>query len=258
MTSARRGLRAGLPPRTEGLARVALGLALCLPTTLAAAGCEDPLEASRRPAPARGPMGAASPRPGPVAAPPGPGSSPSDFGARRGTARPFAPPSPAAASTGPRGAEADEVDESGVDLRAALQRAFGSPAHCISSETRAHLGDSLSLLVSVRVTGTGRVVSATVTGSSLSDDDLSCMRRHAESLRLPSPIEDAPRTVAASVRYEVAGGSITTAGDPASAPPVRTAPPNSQPPGRTLPAAGSVTERPAGFVPPSSTLPAVD
>lgn len=183
-------------------------------------------------------------------------------------------PRPAAPAPAPAPREAEPAVRRD-ELPEALQRAFGAPTACISAATREQLGATLRLHVSARVTGTGRVVSATVSGPALSPADLDCLRRHAEGLRLPGPIENAPRTVATTVEYQVASASARPA-EP-SPPPPRERQPGSVAPGSTLPAAGTVpgrpggsvapgstlpasgtaTERPPGFVPPSSTLPAV-
>lgn len=119
-------------------------------------------------------------------------------------------------------------------LENALRMQFGTPTDCISEATRPTLAGTLSLTVTVRVMPSGRVTSAIVTGRGLSSEDLTCMRERAEQIHLPGPVEDAPRTVMATVSYEVS-----------STPPV-VAPP-------TIPPEGE--GRPPGFVPPSSTLP---
>jgi len=140
-----------------------------------------------------------------------------------------------------------------ADYSAALASAFGSPASCISASTRERLEGQSTLRVSVRVRATpsGRVTSATVTGGGLSDEDRACMTAHAEGLRLPA-IEDGPRTVSASIEYDVQSTPGTRT-DPET--PEYRLPSGAQRPGVVLPAQGA-EGRPAGAVTPDSTLPA--
>jgi len=106
--------------------------------------------------------------------------------------------------------EADPAQE----LPQALQRAFGTPAACISEPTRARLGSELRVHVTVVATGSGRVTRASVTSPALAEEDLDCLRRHAESLRLPGPIPGAPRSIATAIVYDVG----RAAAEPASSP----------------------------------------
>lgn len=138
-------------------------------------------------------------------------------------------------------------------LREALQRAFGTPTQCIAAETRARLTDRLTIQVQVNVTSSGRVTRASVSSSQLGAEELECMRRHAETLRLATEVPGAPRSVTASVEYEVTpAGAVETRRELGEVPPV----PGRVGPDSTLPAAGTVTDRPAGSVAPSFTLPA--
>lgn len=162
------------------------------------------------------------------------------------------PAAPAASQAGGAPGEAAEEAE-GRDLEADLRRAFGAPADCLSEETRDAMGDALTLQVSVRVTPAGRVVSAEVTGGALSEADRACLTRRAEGIRMAAPIEDAPRTVSATIRYSVQDGRVTTTEREL---PERSYGPGTLLPDSTLPAAGTETERPAGSLAPSSTLPA--
>lgn len=138
-------------------------------------------------------------------------------------------------------------------LREALQRAFGTPTQCIAEQTRTRLTDRLTIQVQVSVTSSGRVTRASVSSSQLGAEDLECMRRHAETLRLATEVPGAPRSVTASVEYEVTpAGAVETRRELGDVPPV----PGRVGPDSTLPAAGTVTDRPAGSVAPSFTLPA--
>lgn len=160
---------------------------------------------------------------------------------------------PVGAPAGAGSAPADEARERERELSADLQRAFGSPAGCLSEATRDALEGELTVQVSVRVTPAGRVVSADVGGGALSEADRACMQRHALGIRLAGPIEAAPRAVSATIRYRVEDGRVTTTTREL---PQREYGPGTLDPDSTLPAAGTETERPGGSVAPSSTLPA--
>ena len=157
------------------------------------------------------------------------------------------------AAPGGTGAAAEEATEARRDLSADLQRAFGAPTGCLSEATRDGLEGELAVQVSVRVTPTGRVVSADVTSGALPEPDRACMERHALGVRIAGPVEDAPRAVSATIRYRVQDGRVSTTTREL---PQREYGPGTLNPDSTLPAAGSATERPAGSVSPSRTLPA--
>jgi hypothetical protein len=175
-------------------------------------------------------------------------------------------PDPAPGAGAPGGATGP-TDDPAVD---ALRRAFGTPTHCIAPETRARIQTRLSIRVQAAVMGSGRVTRANVSAAELSAADLECMRRHAESLSLGITVENAPRSVTAVVQYDVRSTpDVETEVEPEVAripgqvAPDRTLPaiadgppPGQAAPGITLEPGGTVTQRPRGFVPPSSTLPA--
>jgi hypothetical protein len=178
---------------------------------------------------------------------------------------PAFPPEPGGGGGGgaPTGEE-DEDEPTEDPLPRALQAAFGAPTDCVSEETRGRLHDTLSVRVTVRVLPSGRPVSADVSGARLSDTDLECMRARALALRLPGPVADAPRTVAATITYQVASARAETEQREAFLSFGLPEPGGSAPntgavaaPGTTLPAGGAASGRPTGFVAPSSTLPAV-
>ncbi|MBX3272144.1 MAG: hypothetical protein KF729_17900 [Sandaracinaceae bacterium] len=212
--------------------------------------------------------------PGPGARDPSRRPSPPAGPAPRGTPGLTAAPAtaPVAAVEGP--ASAREPDYSD-----ALRAAFGTPTDCISEGSRETVRGQFTVRVSVRATPTGRVTSASVNAPGLRAEDVACMTRRAEALRLPSPIEGAPRTITASIEYRASGtpGSRTDgewvadwgAGTPApgALPPGAQAPgivtpaigpstiPGQVAPAHTLPALGP-SGMPPGYVPPGQTLPA--
>lgn len=157
------------------------------------------------------------------------------------------------AASGGGGSAGGGGEDGTTDYSAALASAFGSPTSCISAATRERLEGQSTLRVNVRVRATpsGRVTSATVTGGALSGEDLACMTAHAEGVRLP-PVEDGPRTITASIEYDVQSTPGTRA-DPE--PPEIRLPSGAQRPAVVLPAQGA-EGRPSGAVTPDSTLPA--
>ncbi|MEZ4336950.1 MAG: hypothetical protein R3B82_10010 [Sandaracinaceae bacterium] len=217
---------------------------------------------------------------------PAPGAAPQDPTRRRAPPPPRDPAdrigvpgiAPSAVPTAP----SDPTPAAGPpDYSNALRTAFGTPTDCISAETRGRLQGRLTVSVSARVTPSGRVISANVSGSGLGPEDLACMTRRAQAMQLSGPIEGAPRTVRASITYEIASTPATPGREGGweldwgpSSPSQGTLPPGAQAPGIvtpargpsgpapgsvapdvTLPAQGSTTH-PPGYVPPDSTLPA--
>lgn len=228
-----------------------IGLVLLLAATLVACSEDEPAPSTRG-ANARGAQPAVGVTGG--GSLPGPGEP---TGRRR---RAPSPPTPSARSGGapaPSGGGVVVAHEEGREdpdavLERALQRAFGTPLSCLSAETRDAAGSSLTVNVRVRVTSTGRVVDATVTGSQLSDADIDCMTTRAEGLSLPGPIERAPRTVATRIRYDVQDSRVTTSTRDFIE--ERELNDGTLRPDSTLEAAMTQDERPTGFVAPSSTL----
>lgn len=238
--------------RTSGATGRSSGFvhAVVLAASLLAA-CGDTTAPPGR-AQSRGPAGQRAdlpPTPRPPAAPvPAPGRqrpppTPPDWEAPRGA-------SPGAAG----GAEGEESDRDPEEsLRRHLQDAFGTPTACISEETRDRLDDALHVSVTARVLPSGRVLDATVSASALSEADLACMRRHAQTLRLRSGIPGTPRSISASIEYRVDDDRVTRE---EREPGPRNLHPGTLSPDRTLEAAGTVEDRPAGSVTPDVTLPA--
>ncbi|MGE0787009.1 MAG: hypothetical protein AB7S26_15150 [Sandaracinaceae bacterium] len=217
-----------------------------------AVGCESgPIAGTNTRGAVRG-----DPPPAIVLAPVAPPPATTRRGARGGASP--SPATPAAAPVAIGGAGGAEGASRPVDpneeLSRALASAFGTPTDCISDASRDRLRGTLSINVNVRVLGSGRVLNATVSALGLLPEDTECMRRRAENLRLPGPVEGAPRSVSTTVRYEIQDTRVTTT--------ERSVVPVAPQPGRvaadsTLPAANTETGRPAGSVAPSSTLPAL-
>lgn len=163
---------------------------------------------------------------------------------------------------GPTAEPAGPAPAGPPDYGNALRTAFGTPTDCISAQSRERLRGDLTVSVSARVTPSGRVTSANVSGSGLSPEDLACMTRRAEALQLAGPIEGAPRTVSTSITYAIASTPSTgTEGGweldwGPSSPAQGTLPAGAQAPGIVTPARGP-SGRPPGAVAPDSTLPAL-
>ncbi|MFK7987811.1 MAG: hypothetical protein AB8I08_17470 [Sandaracinaceae bacterium] len=227
-------------------------LVLCVPAL--GAGCEEETTAGR--ANTRGPARAA-PTPSSERATP----APIGGFAQRERPRAF-PTSSRRAPRAPEGsngrAAADEEaretrNDADTGLQRALTHAFGDPSSCLSDAARDQMGERLQLQVTVRVTGTGRCIDAQVSGGGLPAADLACLTRRAETLRLPGPIEDAPRTVSASIEYAVEDTRTQRAERTPEDPERHRGTVRAD---RTLDPAGTETARPGGFVEPSRTLPA--
>ncbi len=215
------------------------------------AACGDPPPPSATRGPGNDPL-SSTPE---SALPPPPGSAPATpaGGSRhRLSPRPMPPPLPSTRAGGGGGARAAEATgPTDAELRGALTRAFGAPTSCISEEARDAIEGTLTVQVSVVLTAEGRVTRGDVSAPHLSRDDLECMRRHAEGLHFINEVPDAPRTVTASIEYQIheTPGEAHTELPPVVRGPGRLAPDT------TLPAGGTETERPNGFVSPTSTLP---
>lgn len=242
---------------------------------LLALACSDPPPA---PARARGATRGASAPPAiePSALPPAPGAvpSPSHVSPHR-VPEPPAPAAPTALPSTPASDPDPSAPAATNDrLRDALVRAFGTPTHCVGEETRGRLRDTLVVQVQVSVTAAGRVTRASISSPQLAESDLECMRLHAERIRLDAQVPDAPRSVTASIEYRVTPatppeprrelpdvapvpGRVAPDLTLPAAGTVRDRPPGTVPPSFTLEREGTVTTRPAGSVPPSFTLPAV-
>lgn len=208
-------------------------------------GCDEPSAAAPpRGHPGRG-VASHADVPAPVA-PSGPSRPRSGRADRSARAAP-APTRPAPEPIPTPPAAPDEAA-----LSDALRRAFGTPTACIGEASRARLAGSFTVRVQVVVTSSGRVTRASVSGSQLAEEDLECLRRRAEALRIAVPVPDAPRSIAVSITYDVSSARV----EASSPTPAGSRAPGRVAPDRTLPAAGTEGSRPPGFVPPSSTLPA--
>jgi hypothetical protein len=137
------------------------------------------------------------------------------------------------------------------DLGAELGAAIGSPTSCIDTETARTLHGHLAISVSANVTPTGSVTRATASGG-LPPAALECIRTRALGAHIAPPIEGAPRTVTASLAFDV----TTTDDVTTRVTPVWHQPGQIVEPGIVTPAIGA-EGRPAGSVPPDITQPAV-
>lgn len=229
--------------------------AAALLSLLLLTGCDEPSAPTTAGGAGRGLRGPAD-LPAPVAAPASP--APASRQARPVPSPQLGSPSRAEPAAAAPAVASPEAPTERDPLPDALRRAFGTPTDCISGPTRERLssGDGarrLTVQVQVVVTGSGRVTRASVSGSQLAEDDLECLRRRAQALRIDVPIPDAPRSITAAIEYDVRSARIT----PSDPDPIAPRIPGQVAPSSTLPGAQTETERPPGFVPPSSTLPAL-
>lgn len=162
-------------------------------------------------------------------------------------ASPSAPDEAPAAPEAPAATTASEERDLGAELAAAV----GSPASCIDLATARSLHGSLSIHVTATVTPTGSVTRGTASGAGLPAAAAECVQARVLAAHLAPPIEGAPRTISATLSFEVtATDDETTTETPAWRQPGHVAEP-----GVVLPAVGA-TARPEGAVAPDSTLPA--
>lgn len=140
----------------------------------------------------------------------------------------------------------------GRDFSGELNRALGSPRSCIQTDQLQRGDTELRATINVLVSTSGRVTRAEVAGD-LDDFTRRCVQRLAEEVRFRYPVEDAPRTVTTELimqfRVTVPEGEA-----PESLYPQR--PAGFVAPTKTLPAVGA-ENRPSGFVAPASSLPSV-
>lgn len=102
-------------------------------------------------------------------------------------------------------AEAPEVEEPEArDLTAELRESFRLPHDCFTYARVESFGSSLTVSVRVTVMPSGRVTRAEVTASALTPDEIACVERSAMDVPFRSPVEGAPRTVSATIEFEVA------------------------------------------------------
>ncbi|MGF1466310.1 MAG: hypothetical protein ACFCGT_09260 [Sandaracinaceae bacterium] len=250
-----------MPASSSGTRALPLGAALLLATSLLLAGaCEPAAPSTARRGVQRGVGTGAPPRPATRPPLPAAGSRPDGTRApaRHRVYRPLVERREAEAQ-GPPGtptaaAEAEAATAPRAPTLGELVRdAFGSPLDCLSEGTRRELpaDGTLQVDVTVHVSLSGRVTRAEVRSTPLPEEDRLCLQRQAEGLQVPGPVEGAPRAVTTTLLFRIRRE------EPAP-PPEEPLPPRlGLAPDLTLEPAGTATERPAGSLPPSSTLPAM-
>lgn len=90
------------------------------------------------------------------------------------------------------------------DLTAELRESFRLPHDCFTYARVESFGTSLTVSVRVTVMPSGRVTRAAVTASALTPDEIACVERSAMDVPFRAPVDGAPRTVSATIEFEVA------------------------------------------------------
>jgi hypothetical protein len=85
------------------------------------------------------------------------------------------------------------------DLNAELLAAVGSPVDCLKPRTGENAPTSLRVQLDATVVETGLVTRAYAHSSQLDAEELQCMTKRVSSLRLSAPIDQAPRSLSATL-----------------------------------------------------------
>jgi hypothetical protein len=118
-------------------------------------------------------------------------------------ADPFAAPierQPAAPEAADAPAEEEEPER---DYAAELRDAVGSPASCLKPRIAEDAPDHITISVEATVMNGGNISRSYVTSTGLDAEELECVQRQVSSKRLPSEVEDAPRSVVTSIELEL-------------------------------------------------------
>jgi len=95
--------------------------------------------------------------------------------------------------------EATPPDAGTRDYGAELRAALGDPSGCLTARTGPDIPKQISIDVEAYVMATGNISRSYVRSPQLVAEELECIRRRLEPLRLRPPIDDAPRSVRATL-----------------------------------------------------------
>jgi hypothetical protein len=95
--------------------------------------------------------------------------------------------------------EATSPDAGKRDYGAELRAALGDPSSCLTARTGPDIPREINIDVEAYVMATGNISRSYVRSPQLVADELDCIRRRVEPLRLRPPIDDAPRSVRATL-----------------------------------------------------------
>jgi hypothetical protein len=120
-------------------------------------------------------------------------------------------PQPEAEAPKAKPAAAPEEKPEERDLNAELLAAVGTPIDCLKPRTGESAPTSLRIQIDATVVETGLVTRAYAHSSQLDAEELQCMTKRASALRLRAPIDQAPRSLSATLEL-----TAKTPGDPAN------------------------------------------
>jgi hypothetical protein len=100
-------------------------------------------------------------------------------------------------------AKAEEEEEPERDYSAELRNAFGSPLGCLRQRTAAEAPSELAIELSATVMTGGNISRSDVSSAQLEAEELRCLESQLETRRLPGEVEDAPRSVQATITLQM-------------------------------------------------------
>lgn len=89
------------------------------------------------------------------------------------------------------------------DYSAELLAAVGTPAACLKARSSADAPAEISVSLETHVVDTGAVTRGYASSSRLDDEELLCIRKLLSGLRFQAPVDEAPRTVTATLRLQL-------------------------------------------------------
>lgn len=95
------------------------------------------------------------------------------------------------------------AEEKKRDYGAELLRAVGSPVDCLVPRSTSDAPAVLAIDIEAYVMPSGGVGRGVARSALLGEEELSCIRRRIEAIRLSPPIEEAPRRVSTTWRLEL-------------------------------------------------------
>ena len=104
------------------------------------------------------------------------------------------------------------------DYAAELLEAIGAPTACLAPRVGGAAPKELSIGLEVQVIELGRVTRAYARSPQLTEDELTCVRKRLEGVRFRAPVESAPRSVSATLRFELKAAAQPDAAIAAPAP----------------------------------------
>jgi hypothetical protein len=139
----------------------------------------------------------------PVGPAPGASAKPSTSGPLFPKAPKLGGSNPVAAAQEAQPNAAEPEAEKKRDLSAELLSAVGTPTACLHARTGADAPSSIRVDVEAYLIETGMVTRAYARSSALDPEEIECVRKRVASLRLRAPIEEAPRSVSATLEFKL-------------------------------------------------------